>query len=62
MKDEKVTIGVWKQKATEFADKFLRGEDYDDSWTENPKGFGGVLKGNLLLHHELIPRRSSCRG
>lgn len=55
MKDEKPTVGVWKQRAAEFADKFLNeAEDYEDSWTDNPKGFGGVLKGNLP-HYELIP-------
>jgi putative ATP-dependent endonuclease of the OLD family len=54
MKGEKLVVGVWKQKAAEFAEKILGESDYEDAWTKNPKGFGGVLKGNLP-HYELIP-------
>lgn len=54
MKGEKLTVGAWKTKATEFAAMYLKDTDYEPSWCDNPKGFSGVLKGNLP-HFELIP-------
>jgi len=42
-------VGVWKQKAAEFAAKYLKPEDYEDSWSPNPQGFSNVLKGTLPM-------------
>jgi putative ATP-dependent endonuclease of OLD family len=51
---EKVTVGMWKEKAAAFAAQYLTKPDYAETWADNPKGFTGVLKGNLP-HFELIP-------
>jgi putative ATP-dependent endonuclease of the OLD family len=44
---EKPTIKLWKEKAAEFATKYLTPEDYEDGWVDNPKGYANVLKYNL---------------
>jgi len=54
MKGTKPTVANWKAKAAEFAKLYLADTDYEDSWGENPKGFAGVLKGNLP-HFDFIP-------
>lgn len=48
------TVGNWKEKAAEFVTTRLKPEDFEDTWTLNPKGFPNVLKANLP-HYELIP-------
>ncbi|MBZ5639195.1 MAG: ATP-dependent endonuclease [Acidobacteriia bacterium] len=47
-------VGVWKTKAGEFAQQHLTDADFEDSWADNPKGYAGVLKGNLP-HFILVP-------
>lgn len=48
------TVAAWKEKAAEFVKANLKPEDFEDTWTPNPKGFPNVLKANLP-HFELIP-------
>lgn len=50
----KPTVGDWKDKAAEFAEKYLAPDDYEDFWDDNPQGYAGVLKGRLP-HFILIP-------
>lgn len=47
-------VGNWKDKAKSFASSVLKSEDYEDTWSLNPKGFPSVLKA-CLPHFELIP-------
>jgi len=47
-------IKLWKEKAAEFAAKYLKPEDYEDCWIDNPKGYANVLKNNLPFY-VLIP-------
>lgn len=47
-------VGQWKEKAAEFSAKYLKPDDYQEVWNDNPKGFTNVLKGNLP-HFELVP-------
>ena len=47
-------VGVWKEKAKEFVEQHLSGEDFEDVWNENPQGYAGVLKGTLP-HFILVP-------
>ena len=53
-KGERSSVGAGKDKAAAFANQFLKEKDCEDSWTDHPKGFAGVWKGNLP-HYELIP-------
>jgi len=48
------TVGVWKEKAAEFAEQYLRKEHYEEVWTDNPQGYAGVLKGTLP-HFVFVP-------
>lgn len=43
----KPNVGLWKEKAGEFASEFLEPSDYTDDWIDNPKGYAGVLKASL---------------
>lgn len=43
----KPNVTVWKEKAEEFAAMFLKPDDYENIWADNPKGYAGVLKGTL---------------
>jgi len=47
-------VEYWKEKAAEFVKQHLKPDDFEDTWTANPKGFPNVLKANLP-HFELIP-------
>lgn len=47
-------VGVWKEKAAEFAATNLTADDVEDKWVPNPQGYAGVLKATLP-HFELIP-------
>ena len=47
-------VGAWKEKAQEFASRYLHPEDFGEGWIENPQGYAGILKGTLP-HYELIP-------
>ena len=47
-------VTTWKQKAEEFARRFLTSTDYQEFWTENPAGYANVLKGTLP-HFVLVP-------
>lgn len=47
-------VEYWKEKAAEFVKQHLKPDDFEDTWTANPKGFLNVLKANLP-HFELIP-------
>ncbi len=47
-------VTQWREKAAEFAALQLQPDDYEDTWAENPRGFGGVLKGSLP-DFELVP-------
>jgi len=40
-------ITLWKEKAAEFSANYLKPEDYEDCWIDNPKGYANVLKNNL---------------
>jgi putative ATP-dependent endonuclease of OLD family len=50
----KPNVTTWKEKAEEFASKYLTNDDFEDYWADNPKGYAGVLKGTLP-HFFLIP-------
>src|SRR5690606_33162777 len=50
----KPAVGVWREKAAQFAATYLLPADYEDTWTANPQGYAGVLK-STLPHYELIP-------
>lgn len=50
----KPKVGDWKEKAAEFAAKYLTPNDYEDAWTANPQGYANVLKATLP-HFVLIP-------
>ncbi len=50
----KPNVSTWKQKANEFAEQHLTNDDYEDEWADNPKGYAGVLKGQLP-HFIFIP-------
>ncbi|HUU18945.1 MAG TPA: AAA family ATPase [Sedimentisphaerales bacterium] len=50
----KPNVGTWKQKANEFTDQYLTEDDFEDQWADNPKGYAGVLKGELP-HFIFIP-------
>ena len=45
---------LWKEKAAEFAAEYLKPEDYEDGWIDNPRGYANVLKNNLPFY-VLIP-------
>jgi putative ATP-dependent endonuclease of OLD family len=45
--DTKPNVTTWKAKAEEFASNFLEGDDYENVWADNPRGYAGVLKGTL---------------
>ena len=45
----KPSVKDWKEKAREFAAKYLRQEDCEELWIDNPRGYAGVLKGSLPL-------------
>lgn len=45
--DTKPNVTTWKAKAEEFAAKFLKADDYEIVWADNPRGYAGVLKGTL---------------
>jgi len=47
-------VGVWKEKAEQFAARYLHPKDFGEGWIENPQGYAGILKGTLP-HYELIP-------
>lgn len=50
----KPAVGLWKEKASEFAAAHLLPSEYADDWIPNPQGYAGVLK-STLPHYELIP-------
>jgi len=52
--NSKPNVTTWKEKAEEFALKHLTVSDYQESWTDNPRGYAGVLKGTLP-HFILVP-------
>jgi len=47
-------VTTWKEKAGEFSRQHLNDSNYQESWTDNPKGYSGVLKGTLP-HFILVP-------
>ncbi len=54
VESKKPNVGEWKEKAKEFADRFLTETDFEDTWADNPKGYANVLKGKLP-HFIFIP-------
>lgn len=52
--NSKPNVTTWKEKADEFSQQNLDDSDYQESWTANPKGYAGVLKGTLP-HFLLVP-------
>ena len=50
----KPKVGVWKEKAKEFIENHLSGNDFIDAWNDNPQGYAGVLKGTLP-HFIFVP-------
>lgn len=44
---DKPAVKLWKEKAAEFAARYLQPDDYADGWVDNPKGYANVLKHNL---------------
>lgn len=40
-------VGDWQTKATEFRTAHLQDADWKETWTDNPKGYAGVLKAAL---------------
>ncbi len=52
--NSKPNVSTWKEKAEEFAKLHLTTPDYQESWTDNPTGYAGVLK-ETLPHFILVP-------
>lgn len=50
----KPKVAVWKEKAKEFIENNLSGDDFIDVWNDNPQGYAGVLKGTLP-HFIFVP-------
>ncbi len=50
----KPTVGTWKEKSKEFIENHLTGEDFSETWNDNPQGYAGVLKGTLP-HYIFVP-------
>jgi predicted ATP-dependent endonuclease of OLD family len=50
----KPKVGDWKEKAKEFIENHLSGDDFIDAWNDNPQGYAGVLKGTLP-HFIFVP-------
>lgn len=50
----KPKVGVWRERAVEFAARHLTAADMEDVWGNNPQGYANVLKGTLP-HFILVP-------
>ena len=50
----KPQVGVWKEKAAEFAKQHVPSHSFIEAWSDNPQGYAGVLKGTLP-HFVFVP-------